>query len=167
LLKIEQKQLFEEIYHLQNCELALGEYYQQLASLFYDQRWFWEEAVSDEVQHARQVGKLIAMIASNPTKYSLVRYRVAVLETYLNGIYGHIEQIKNNKLSQVETLKLACDYEVSSLETKPFDIISSSDPDFIAFKNNLAADLVVHSKKIRDYAAQKIAQLSNQTINIQ
>jgi hypothetical protein len=160
LLKKDQGQFFAEIYHLQNCELALGEFYQQLADFFVDQRWFWQDAVSDEVNHARQVGKLISLISSDLSKYEVGRYRLATLQTYLDGLYSHIESVKKKEVTAIEVLKLACDYEKSALESKPFDIVTSSDPAFSRFKLNLLADLEAHSKKIVDYAKQKIDSMS-------
>lgn len=159
MLKKELSQLYEEIYHLQNCELALGEYFQQLAEFFPDEKWFWEEAIADEIDHARQIGKLIAMISSGPLKFGFGRYRVAMLETYLGGIYENIEKLESKELSPMEALKFAFDYENSILETRPFDVVSSTSAIFKEFKDKLSADLSVHSERIRQYAQQKMALL--------
>jgi hypothetical protein len=160
LLKKELSQLYEEIYHLQNCELALGEYFQQLALLFPDEKWFWEEAITDEINHARQVGMLIAMVSSGPLKFGSGRYRVAMLETYLGGIYENIEKLERKELSPKEALKIAFDYENSILETKPFDIVSSTAAVFKEFKDKLTPDLLAHSERVRQYTQQKMASLA-------
>ena len=47
LNKLNQKQLFDELYLLQNCELAMGAFDQELATQCPEERFFWEEAVSE------------------------------------------------------------------------------------------------------------------------
>ena len=160
MLKKELGQLYEEIYHLQNCELALGEYYQQLAALLPEEKLFWEGAVSDEINHAMQVGKLIGMISSNPLIYGSGRYRVAMLSTYLEGIYENIEKIKRKELPPNEALRIAFDYENSVLETKPYDIVNSSDSSFREFKGKFIPELLEHSERIRQFAQKKIEELA-------
>ena len=160
MLKKELSQFYEEIYHLQNFELALGEYFQQLAMFFPNEKWFWEEAVADEISHARHVGKLIVMVSSGPLKFGLGRYRVALLETYLGGIYENIEKLERKDLSPKEALKIAFDYENSILETKPFDIVSSNSTAFREFKDKLYPDLEAHCERIRQYTQQKMASLT-------
>jgi hypothetical protein len=56
LTKKDQKQPFEELYLLQNCEMALGAFYNKLITAYPGERFFWEEAISDEINHARLVG---------------------------------------------------------------------------------------------------------------
>ena len=155
--KKDQFQIYEEIYHLQNCELAMGEYYQQIAERLYEERLFWEEAISDEVNHARLIGKLIAMISAKPGKFIPGKYRVAVLETFLSGIYAHIEQIKEQKLTRSQIYKTALDYESSLLMIRPFDIVESSDPEFRIFKEAFAQETQLHSNRIRQYIQQKLS----------
>ena len=160
MLKKELGQLYEEIYHLQNCELALGEYFQQLADLFPEGKLFWEDAVADEINHARLVGKLIGMISSNPLIYGFGRYRVAMLATYLEGIYENIEKIKRKELPPKEALRIAFDYENAILETKPFDIVSSSDISYREFREKFISEILEHSERIRQYTQKTIAELA-------
>lgn len=156
LQRKEQVQIYEEIYRLQNCELAMGEYYQQIAEKLRDERLFWEEAISDKVNHARLVGRLIAMISAKPAKFVNGKYRVAVMETFLAGIYEQIELIRDNKMTLTQIYKAALDYEGSLLMTRPFDIVESSDPEFRSFKEMFAEEAQQHSTRIRLYIRQKL-----------
>ena len=156
MLKKEQLQIFEEAYHLQNCELAMGEFYQQLADRLPEEKLFWQDAISDKVNQARMVGRLIAMIASKPAKFMPGKFRVAMLETFLTGVYEHIEMIQQKRLTRTEVYKIALDYESSLLMIRPFDIVESSEPDYRAFRDSFATDMQVHSQKMKSYIRQKL-----------
>jgi hypothetical protein len=151
----------EELYHLQNCELAMGEYYQQLADRSPDERLFWAEAISDEVNHARMVGRIVAMVSSNPNAFNPGKFRVAVLVTFLTGVYGQIERFRGNALSPAEELKIAYDYEVSAIMSRPYDIVESHDPQFMDLRNKFAEEVAVHNNRIRQYIEQKLGMQNN------
>ncbi len=157
MIKKDQNQIFEELYHLQNCELALGEYFNELARLYPDEKWFWEQAVGEEVNHARQVGRLIAQVSSNLNKFAFGRYRVELLKTFLDGIYANVQKIRSKQLSRPEILQIALDYETSFIESKPYDIVSSADSDFLLFKTTFSEELLEHTSKMKAYIQQKLA----------
>ncbi len=152
----------EELYHLQNCELAMGEYYQQLAERFPDERLFWEAAISDTVNHARRVGRIVAMVTSIPSAFNPGKYRVAVLTTFLTGVYGQIEHFRNNALSPTEELKIAYDYETSAIMSRPYDIVESRDPKFLELRKIFAEDVAAHNGRIKQYIEQKLG-MQNKT----
>jgi hypothetical protein len=156
LLKKEQLQIYEEAYHLQNCELAMGEFYQQMADRIPEEILFWQEAIGDKVNHARMTGRLIAMISSKPGKFMPGKFRVAVLETFLEAVYGHIEQIQQKKLTRSEVYKIALDYESSLLMTRPYDIVESAEPDYKVFRDSFAVEAHEHSQRIKQYIRQKL-----------
>lgn len=156
MIKKDANQVFEELYHLQNCEMALGIYYQELAEHFPHERMFWEEAIGDMVNHARRVGELIARFASNQDRFRPGKYRVAVLETFLTGIYDHVQMIKQNALPPNDMLKIAFDYECSAIMNKPCDIVESVDRGFIEFKMNFADEVLEHSNRVKKYIEQKL-----------
>jgi rubrerythrin len=161
LIKKELISSVEELYHLQNCELAMGEYYQYLAEQFPNERLFWEEAISDEVNHARMAGRLIALVTSNPQAYSPGKYRVAVLETFLSGIYEQIERLNRNALSPHEALKIANDYEDSAILSKPYEIVTSRDQKYNDFRKIFSDDIAVHHSRISQYITQKLGIQNN------
>jgi hypothetical protein len=161
LIKKEFTQTIEELYHLQNCELAMGEYYQHLAEQFPNEQLFWEEAISDEVNHARAVGRLIALVSSNPQAFGPGKYRVAVLETFLAGIYEQIDHLNNNTLSHQEALKIAYDYEESAILSKPLEIVSSLDSKFHEFRKRFTDEIAVHQDRLKQYIGQKLGLPNN------
>jgi hypothetical protein len=167
LLKKDQLQIFQEAYHLQNCELAMGEFYQQLADRLPDEVLFWQEAIGDEVNHARMIGRLIAMVSSKPGKFMPGKFRVAVLETFLASVYEHIELIQKKQLTRTDVYKIALDYETSLLMTRPYDIVESADPDFKAFKDSFAVDMHLHSQRIKQYVRQKLGIVNPGTSKVQ
>lgn len=156
MLKKEQLQIFQEAYHLQNCELAMGEFYQQLADRLPEEKLFWQEAIGDEVNHARMIGRLIAMISGKPGKFVPGKFRVAVLETFLAGVYDHIELIQQKQLTRTDVYKIALDYENSLLMTRPYDIVDSAEPEFKAFRDAFAVDMHLHSQRMKQYIRQKL-----------
>lgn len=155
LNKRDQKQLFDELYLLQNCELALGAFYQELITAFPGERFFWEEAVSDEVNHARWIGQLIAIISTNIDKFSLGQYRVELLRTYIEGLYLEIAKIKAGKMSRQEILALVQNYERSKVEQRPFEAVKSTHPDYLNLVEGSAKQLEEHSTRILAYVKQK------------
>lgn len=161
MIKKELISTVEELYHLQNCQLAMGEYYQQLAEQFPNEQLFWEEAISDEVNFARATGRLIALMTSNPQSYGPGKYRVAVLETFLSGIYEQIEHLNKNALSHQEALKIAYDYEDSAILSKPYEIVNSLDPKFRDFRKRFSDDVAIHHDRIRQYISQKLGIQNN------
>ena len=156
LIKKDLISTVEELYHLQNCQLAMGEYYQQLAERIPSERMFWEEAICDEVNFARATGRLIALVTSNPQSYGPGKYRVAVLETFLSGIYEQAEQVRKGALTTPEMLKIAYDYEGSAIILRPYDIVESQDSTFREFRKRLTDDVAGHCDRIRQYVDQKL-----------
>jgi hypothetical protein len=166
LIKKELSQAMEEMYHLQNCELAMGEYYQQLAERFPPaERLFWEEAISDEVNHARMVGRIIALVSSSSNLFRPGKYRVAVLETFLAGIYENVELMRKGALNMQQMLKIAGDYEDSTILLRPYDIVESLDPKFQDFRKGFAEEINEHSTRMKQFLSQKLG-LQNNTAHI-
>jgi hypothetical protein len=156
LLPEAKNQMFEELYHIQNCELALGMLYQEMVSRFGDEKWFWEKAIADEINHARNIGKLIALVSDNIDKYLPGKYRTEVLKTFLDGIYHHIDMIKNNKLKHDEIFQLILDYEKSPVESRPYEVVKSFEPEFTNFCAEFEDDIRAHSLRIIAYMKEKM-----------
>jgi hypothetical protein len=152
----DQNQIFEELYHLQNCELALGMYYQELISIFPDERFFWEEAVADEVNHARWVGQLIVIVSSDIEKFAPGIFRTELLKTFVEGIYSEIKRMREGKMSRKEILALALGYERSVLEQKPFNAVKSITPEYVGFIEAFAPELKIHNDRLGQYISQKL-----------
>ena len=168
LLKKDTNQMFEELYHLQNCEMAMGIYYQQLAEHYPGDKMFWEEAIGDMVNQARRVGELISRFASNPDVYKPGKYRVAVLETFLSGVYEHVHLIEKKGLTPNEMLRIAFDYESSAIMNKPYDLIDSLERNFVQFKTKFTEEVAEHTVRVRQYIEQKLgiqAKASSVRIN--
>lgn len=156
LMRREQNQILEELYHLQNCEMALGVFYGELVIQFPAEKYFWEEAVSDEVNHARWLGRLIAIVSGNLDSFSPGLYRTELLKTFTEGVYREVDRIRKGILSKQEIMGLILNYERAGLELKPYEIVRSSLPEFQVWVNSIKPDLALHSKRLIDYASQKI-----------
>ena len=156
MVKKDLNMTIEELYHLQNCKLAMGEYYQQLAEWFPGERLFWEEAISDEVNHARLVGRLIAQISSNPLVFKPGKFRVAVLETFLSGIYEQIDQLRMNALQPAQMLKIAYDYEISAIMSRPYEVVEPLDKESRDVRDRFAEEADIHGGRLKQYLAQKL-----------
>ncbi len=159
LTKKDQKQLFDELYLLQNCEMALGAFYNELITAYPGERFFWEEAVSDEVDHARWVGQLISMVSTNLDKFMLGQYRAELLKTYIDGVYAEIARIKTCQITRQEVMALILNYERSKVEQHPFDAVRSTFPEYINFVQGSMPRINEHSSRIQAYARQKMNEL--------
>lgn len=152
----DQNQIFEELYHLQNCELALSMFYQEMISVFPSERFFWEEAVADEINHARWVGQLIVLVSSNIEKFAPGVFRTELLKTYVEGVYEDIKRIKERSITPYEILALALNYERSSLEKKPYNAVKSSAPEYLGFVEAFKPELGLHNTRLEKYISQKM-----------
>lgn len=151
--------MFEELYHLQNCELALSMFYQELISIFPADRFFWEEAVSDEINHARLVGQLIVLVSSNLEKFAPGIFRTELLKTYAEGVYSDIKRIKSQSMTPYDILALAINYERSALEQKPYNAVNSSAPEYLGFVEKFKSELNQHNTRLINYIAQVMKTL--------
>jgi len=156
LPKRDQNQLMEELYHLQNCELALSVFYSELVALFPEERYFWEEAVSDEINHARWVVKLIVMVSGKIDSFSPGSYRTELLKTFTEGVYREVDRIKKGEHSRWEIFGLILNYERSGLELRPYEVVHSSLQEFQTMIALFKPELAIHSKRLIDYASQKM-----------
>jgi hypothetical protein len=156
MVRADKKQILEELYHLQNCALALGEFYHQLASIFYDEKWFWEEAVADQVNHARKIGQLVAMVATNEEHFLPGKYRVDMLRLFLDGVYENIKLINDRKLPRPAILRLCLEYEKSPIAAKPFDAVKSYEKSFYEFSETFETEISTHSQRIIAYVKGKL-----------
>jgi hypothetical protein len=150
----DQNQIYEELYHLQNCELALSMFYQELISIFPSDRFFWEEAVSDEINHARMIGQLIVIVSSNMEKFAPGIFRTELLKTYAEGVYSDIKRIKERSMTPYDILALALNYERSMLEQKPYNAVNSSTPEYLGFAEKFKSELNQHSNRLVKYISQ-------------
>lgn len=155
----EQNQIFEELYHLQNCELALSMFYQELIAVFPDDRFFWEEAVSDEINHARMVGQLIVLVSSNLEKFVPGIFRTELLKTYAEGVYSDIKRIKARSMTPYDILALAINYERSTLEQKPYNAVKSSATEYLWLVEKIKSEISQHNVRLEKYIAQKMKTL--------
>jgi hypothetical protein len=155
----DQNQIFEELYHLQNCELALGMFYQELISIFPKDRFFWEEAVSDEINHARMVGQLIVLVSSNIDKFAPGIFRTELLKTYAEGVYSDIKLIKERSITPYDILALALNYERSMLEQKPYNAVRSDATEYLGFVEKFKPELSLHNERLIKYIAQVMQTL--------
>ena len=155
----DQNQIFEELYHLQNCELALSMFYQELISVFPGDRFFWEEAVSDQINHARMIGQLIVLVSSNLEKFAPGIFRIELLKTYAEGVYSDIKRIKERSMTPYEILALAINYERSTLEKKPYNAVASSAPEYLGFIETMKPELSQHNTRLEKFISQKMQTL--------
>lgn len=157
MLQTGQRKIIEELYHIQNCELALASFYQELTIKFPEERFFWEEAVADEINHARKIGQLIALASTNLKRYSPGRFKLELMKTYLERIYTHIKMIQDNKMNHKEILLAIMDYEKADIETKPYEIVKSYDDDYREYSFAFEDDLEIHAKRITSYVKEKLS----------
>ena len=158
MLQNDQRKIVEELYHIQNCELALASLYQELTVKFPDERFFWEEAVADEINHARNIGKLIAMVSTNIKRYSPGRFKIELLKTYLERAYNHILMIQNGQLSHKEILLIVLDYEKAEIETNPWEVVKSYENEYTDFAYAFEDDMKIHTARIVTYVKEKLTQ---------
>jgi hypothetical protein len=158
MLQNEQRKIIEELYHIQNCELALASLYQELTMKFPEERFFWEEAVADEINHARQIGRLIALTSSNLKRYSPGRFKIELLKTYLERVYNHIMMIQNGQMNRKEILLIVLDYEKAEIETNPWEVVKSYENEYTDFAYTFEDDIKLHTARIVSYVKDKLAQ---------
>ena len=158
-LQKDQRKIIEEMYHIQNCELALGSLYQELTEKFPDERFFWEEAVADEINHARKIGRLIGIASANLKRYSAGRFKIDLLKTYLERVYNHVRLIQEGKMSHKEILLMILDYEKSDIELKPFEVVKSYENEYTDFIYAFEDEIKIHADRISTYVKGKLGQL--------
>ena len=156
MLQNEQRKLIEELYHIQNCELALASFYQELTVKFPDERFFWEEAVADEINHARHIGRLIAMVSSNLKRYSAGRFKIELLKTYLERIYNHIMMIQNGQMNRREILLTVLDYERADIEISPWEGVKSYEDEYKNYVYAFEDEMKIHTTRIVSYVKDKL-----------
>ncbi len=157
MLQTDQRKIIEELYHIQNCELAMASFYQELTVLFPEERFFWEEAVADEINHARKIGQLIAMASSNLKRYSPGRFKLELLKTYLERIYTHIKMIQDGQMNRKEILLAIMDYEKADIETNPYEVVKSYEDDYREFSFAFEDDIKIHTMRITSYVKEKLS----------
>ena len=156
MLQKEQRKIIEELYHIQNCELAMASFYQELTMHFPEERFFWEEVVADEINHARKIGQLIAMVTVNLKRFEPGRFKLELLRTYLERIYSNIKQIQEGQMKHKEVLLTILDYEKSEIETKPYDVVKSFEDDYRHFCYDFEDEIKVHTARITSYVKNKL-----------
>ncbi len=157
MLQTDQRKIIEELYHIQNCELALASFYQELTEKYPEERFFWAEAVADEINHARKIGQLIAFVSTNMKRYSPGRFKIELLKTYLERVYSHIKMIQDGQMNHKEILLAILDYEKAEIETKPYEVVKSYEDEYREFTFAFEDDLKIHTMRITSYVKDKLA----------
>lgn len=154
------KKLLDTLKLLAELELTIGEFYKTCAEKWSEDEAFWTDIYKQEYQHARYMGEMSDMIASNPDEFVQGRnFNPAAINTFILGIRKNIELVKSNKITKTKALHIASDIEKSALENTISEIVKTNDLGFLKFERKIFLETEKHKERFDNRIAKLKAGL--------
>ena len=141
-------QVIEILEKLKDIELSLAEFYETCSVAFSEQVTFFHTLNEEEKKHAVLISELIDVVRNGKLEGVPGRFKLPALNVYLEGIRASVAKVKNGKLSLLQVLTLAMDYEKSIVEKKFFEAIQSTSSQYDSVKLLLGMETKEHYQRI-------------------
>lgn len=112
-------------------ELALAALYGACAERFPDDAEFWGAIRLQEEGHARVLGELAGMLASQPDQFQTGRpFNIVAVRTIRAGVERYTDQVRQGALTKQRAFFVARDIENSVLEASYSEIVQTDNIEF-------------------------------------
>jgi hypothetical protein len=151
MLSNDVQKIVQVLGHLEQLEKHVSELY-----LLATQKWpadadLWNQLAQAEIQHAKNMQALAAIISSRPQNFILGRpINSMAVNSSISWINKNMADIKNGLFNTAKMLALARDLEQSILEAKYTEIVKTEDVEYTNLVSSIVEDTVAHRKMITD-----------------
>jgi rubrerythrin len=138
------------------AESAVERFYEACASLWKDEKDFWQGLALEEKHHAEHLRSMRSILTGNPGNFQHGRpFTTIALKTFISGIERSIENVKHFTVTELKAMHLARDIEQALIEARFTEIVQTEDRGFRALADEIVRDTAVHRRLVE----KKIAQL--------
>jgi rubrerythrin len=131
-------------------EILLHKLYALYATLFPDDKEFWEDISADEAEHAGWVSSLSNRIDTGEVRLSAGRFKPDALTSFADYIQEQIDRIDTEKVLQIQALSVSMDLENSMLEKSMFKSYETDSPELREVMDRLQKSTEFHYKEVKD-----------------
>lgn len=143
----------------EKAELIMAGFYGVCAGKWPETKKFWRDIQSDEINHARTIKKLAAMINSKPDRFQAGRpFNPVAINTFINGIRANVERVRAGSISMANALFIARDIERSVIESKYGELVKTDDIEY-----NDAMSAIV--KETQDHMSRFEGEIARSKMN--
>ncbi len=155
---MEQKQLesiLDILKIMKELELAAAEFYRTCGEIWIIEKEFWVNMEQSELKHAQNIDLMIKISSEKPEKFELGHsFKLPAIRTFISGVKGDTQRLRNRQLSKGKTLVVARDVEESMLESKYMEIIQTKEPEFQALMEQIVSDTLTHKEWLNEKMKQ-------------
>ncbi|MCX6728146.1 MAG: hypothetical protein NTV39_00025 [Candidatus Saccharibacteria bacterium] len=134
---------------IENEEL-LNKLYSHYATLFPDDKEFWEDIAADESEHAGWVRSLSTRIDNGEVRLSAGRFGLAAMTSFASYIQEQIDMSNTEEVQQVQALSISMDLENSMLEKGLFASYETDSPELREVMDRLEKSTEIHYSEVKD-----------------
>ncbi len=108
-----------------------------------------------ERKHAQNIDLMIKISSEKPERFDLGHsFKLPAIRTFISGVKGDIQRLRNRQLSKGTTLFVARDIEESILESKYMELIQTKEPEFQALMEQIVSDTRTHKERLYEKMKQ-------------
>ena len=117
MLPGESAKLYETFHSLYKSELTLSMFYRQCANTWDKDKVFWLRLSGEEVIHSRNLVKVAKIISSAPEKVETgIEFDPVTIKDFINTVKENALKVREGKLSRMEALEVAREFENNIIE---------------------------------------------------
>lgn len=149
LRELVSEQLINQLHVMFDMEMVISDFYYMCAEHYPDAAAFWQAMGNDEVRHALSVGKIIEAVYGNPKAFG-AGYSdfLSEIERVIELVRAAYRRVKNDKIPLDETLLLSHNFEDAMMESRVFELFSTSTPEAHELLDALKRETQGHMKKL-------------------
>lgn len=138
------------------AESAVERLYEACASLWKDDKDFWQGLALEEKHHSEHIRSMMSILTGNPGHFQHGRpFTTIALKTFIAGIEHDIESVKQFTVTELKALHLARDIEQALIEARFTEVVQTEDRNFRVLAGEIVRDTAVHRRLVE----KKIAEL--------
>jgi len=143
--------IIKALSYLEQLEKIVAELYALAAQKAPAHADFWDQLSQTEVQHAKNMQSLAAIISARPQNFTVGRpVSPVAVNTSIDWIKNNIAVLKSGPFDLRKMLIIARDIEQSILEAKYTEIVKSDDVEYNNIINSIQQDTIVHRKMVEE-----------------
>ena len=111
-------------------EMLMAKLYNVCADTFPDLESFWKELAEEEVKHASTIKELMSEVDNRKVRFKERRFNIRPLEISIEHASNIMKRVADKELDLLGTLSLTYDIEKSLIESRYYEIFSSTSREF-------------------------------------
>jgi hypothetical protein len=141
-------------------ESKVSEFYRECGDQWPQDKEFWSALEKDEIAHSGSLRKMAELFSARPERFEANRpYNTASISLAMAGVQSHLQKLKQGQIQSGNILFVARDLEQSLLETKPGEVLKTTDGEYGTLLREITSQTQAHKSRLQ----RRIGELEETT----